>query len=245
MGIYEDAVNGTVQICVGDKEGIGNGSGFHLSSEKIVVTNSHVVQPYVERGDKIFARTADGESRELKLIGDEHEQPGPDYAVLEVTESWDTERSTFNAKVEDLNWGRPVIFSGFPLGLHDLLVHEAQVSGFTDDGFYLDGSVNVANSGGPCVDFTGSVIGIITYKGFHSPEKLDYLVDQWISLYQQAQNAPPLDIQGISFTDLARVMAESFDVLENLVRTNASTGIGGVTNIEPADEFVSEYLGED
>jgi hypothetical protein len=70
--------------------------------------------------------------------------------------------------------GRKILFAGFPHGIHDLLVHEAIISGSSSNhAFYIDGSVNGGNSGGPIVDFeTGNVIGIVTQRRFLGGDSL-------------------------------------------------------------------------
>ena len=63
--------------------------------------------------------------------------------------------------------GRQVLFGGFPHGLEELLVQHAGISGpaARDKGFYIDGSVNGGNSGGPIVDPRGGgVIGVVTQR---------------------------------------------------------------------------------
>jgi hypothetical protein len=49
--------------------------------------------------------------------------------------------------------GLDVIFAGFPHGIPDLMLQRAMVAGVESDvNFYLDGSVNEGNSGGPIVN---------------------------------------------------------------------------------------------
>lgn len=136
------------------------------------------------------------------------------------------------------------MFGGFPLGLENLLTHRARVSGYSDDGFFIDGAVNQANSGGPIVSWeSGRVLGVVTFKGFVSPEELQELVHYWMKLRQQAKQGGGISVGGINPAALAEVTAVSFDALENLIRTNASTGIGGAISISYINEIVdSENL---
>jgi hypothetical protein len=77
-----------------------------------------------------------------------------DFAVFQIRGCVPDERVALQPKLlPKLERGIDILFAGFPHGIHDLLVHRAAISAAIDDTrFYVDGSVNGGNSGGPIID---------------------------------------------------------------------------------------------
>lgn len=163
----EQVASATVQI-IADS---ARGSGFHFLRPEIIVTNHHVV----EDAGSVTALTERGEVMELEELSfsPAHEE---DYAIYRVSRGLQETRKALmpadNTSVPSR--GTPVLFSGFPHGLEDLLVQSASVAGpASEDIFYIDGSVNGGNSGGPVVDESGALRGIVTQRRFLGGDDLE------------------------------------------------------------------------
>ncbi|HEV3473751.1 MAG TPA: trypsin-like peptidase domain-containing protein, partial [Actinomycetota bacterium] len=148
----------------------GEGTGFVVRPEGIVVTNFHVV----EQGLNIRVVTAEGERLEARVIGGD---PEADLAVLEV-QTDDQLPAVALGSSEELRLGEPVVALGFALGLEggpSVTSGIVSALGRTiragDPNFgtrtyenliQTDAAINPGNSGGPLVDLSGRVVGINT-----------------------------------------------------------------------------------
>jgi serine protease Do len=150
----------------------GEGTGFVVRAEGIVVTNYHVV----ERGLNIRVVTADGRRLEARVIGGD---PQADLAVLQVEPEEDLPTVALGSS-DDLALGEPVVALGFALGLEggpsvtsgivsavgrtitaqDPSFREGERT--YEDLIQTDAAINPGNSGGPLVDLSGRVVGINT-----------------------------------------------------------------------------------
>ena len=139
----------------------GEGSGFVVDEEGLVVTNWHVVAG----AQSIQITTADGQSHPARLIGAD---PSTDIALLEV----DTDEPMEVARLgstEDLDPGTWVIAVGSPFGLEQsvtvgvISAKGRQIGlGPYDDFLQTDASINPGNSGGPLYNLDGEVVGVNT-----------------------------------------------------------------------------------
>jgi len=155
-GIIEDAVKSVVSI----KTDVAQGSGFIISEEGYVVTNTHVLN----RATYAKALTSDGNLRDASLIGYDAEM---DVAVLKISGSFD---SIEFGNSDDVRVGEKAIAIGNPLGL-SFSVSEGIVSALNREGpngkkvyIQIDVPLNPGNSGGPLVNKKGKVIGINNFK---------------------------------------------------------------------------------
>lgn len=148
MTVHQNVANATLRI----EYGPSRGSGFHFFAPNIVVTNQHVV-PNLQKGQGgVVGVTESGQRLNLTLI-ESSPATDHDFAVLKVQGAVPGGRHVLVPKVvSPFERGTPVLFGGFPHGIPHLLVQAAIVSGFVSDRvFYLDGSINGGNSGGPAV----------------------------------------------------------------------------------------------
>ena len=185
VAIYEKAAPGVVTVLSifggGDAEsilgggGAGQGSGFVVSEDGEIVTNSHVVtnggagngggrprpanQVYVEFSDRnrvpaeVVGFDADADLALIKV-----DPEGLDLHALPVSE-----RSEYAV-------GEPVAAIGSPFGRRQSLslgivsANDRSIQSLTqftiDNAIQTDASINPGNSGGPLIDAGGKVIGV-------------------------------------------------------------------------------------
>jgi len=218
--------------------GHSSGSGFSFRHASIVATNYHVIAPHQTAGIEVV--TEAGVRMVGQLVGHSPEHLH-DFALLRVQVNLPAGRSVLQPKKNpDTRRGVETLFAGFPHGIHDLLVHEAVVSGpAPPHGFYIDGSVNGGNSGGPIVEKTsGELIGLVTQRRFLGALQLGQLRQQVGALAQHCQGIAgqgSVAIMGVDFGAFAHMMSQSFLVIDQLLQANANSGIGIGFHIQHID----------
>ncbi|MDN3649846.1 serine protease [Reinekea marina] len=210
--------------------GVSSGSGFSYRNNNIVVTNHHVIEPNLLNNQPIAAITENGTQLRATLLS-HSDKTQYDFAILELEDPLPANRNVLqpNLTAEAVR-GSKLLFSGFPHGIHDLLVHEAIVSGpVQQHAFYIDGSVNGGNSGGPIVNSAGELLGIVTQRRFLGGQSLQTLGQQVAQLGDQCAgiaNRGSVQIMGIDFRQFANMIAQGLGAMSQVIEANANSGIG-------------------
>jgi len=147
----------------GNEKDAGGGSGFFISSEGFIVTNSHVVAEAV----KLEVRTPDGEVFLAELKGND---PSTDVAVIKVYgKNFPSVKFGDSSK---LRVGQLVVAIGNPYGFQYTVTAgvvsalgrsmRSYAGRLIDNVIQTDAALNPGNSGEPLINSKGEVVGINT-----------------------------------------------------------------------------------
>lgn len=141
----------------------GTGSGFLISSEGFIVTNSHVVNGAHE----LLVNLPDGTSHLAEVKGDD---PSTDIAVIRIYDH--NQPFARFGDSRKLNVGQLVIAIGNPMGFQYTVTAgvvsalgrsmRSYTGRLIESIIQTDAALNPGNSGGPLINSAGEVIGINT-----------------------------------------------------------------------------------
>lgn len=202
------------QIPRGDVPFRGQGSGFIVSTDGLILTNAHVVRDAKE----VTVKLSDRREFRAKVLGAD---PDTDIAVLRIDAKGLPTVRVGDPKV--LQVGDYVLAIGSPFGFEQSATQgivSAKGRSLPGDSYVpfiqTDAAVNPGNSGGPLFDAGGSVVGINAqiysqsggYQGlaFAIPIDVALKVKDQIVATGRAQHAR----LGVQVQDLSQGLAESF-----------------------------------
>jgi serine protease Do len=192
----------------------GEGSGFIVSADGIILTNAHVV----DDAQKVTVRLTDRREFEAKVIGSDAKS---DVAVLKI----DAHELPV-VKLGDprtLQVGEWVVAIGSPFGLENTVtagIVSAKGRSLPDDTYVpfiqTDVAVNPGNSGGPLFNLRGEVVGINSqiysrsggYQGLSFAIPIDVAMN--VGKQLQTQGHVTRGKLGVGIQDVDQALAESF-----------------------------------
>jgi serine protease Do len=192
----------------------GQGSGFIVSANGIILTNAHVIQDASE----VTVKLTDRREFRAKVLGAD---PKTDVAVLKI-EARDLPTVTLGS-TRNLRVGEWVLAIGSPFGFENTVtagVVSAKGRALPDDSFVpfiqTDVAVNPGNSGGPLFNTRGEVVGINSqiysrtggYQGlsFAIPMDIATQVKEQIVATGKARHAR----LGVAIQEVNQTFADSF-----------------------------------
>ena len=250
--VVQEVLPAVVNVVATSDGGEGEGSGFIVRDDGIIVTNYHVV----EGASSVKVLTSDEEPDEYDahVIGGDVQA---DLAILDVDAQG---LPTVPLGSSDgLRLGQQVVAIGYALGLEggpsvtagivsslsrEITVAdpncpiadcgESQERVYTDT-IQTDAAINPGNSGGPLVDLAGNVVGINS-AGANQAENVGFAIQVDSvkpTIFQAAENPEaPVAFMGISSTDVASPEVQ-FELDPSV---DAGALIVGVVPDGPADD---------
>lgn len=208
----------TIQATADKKQGLYFGTGIVLSSDGLIVTNTHII----EGCDQATVTLYDDTEYDAKLIGADSIS---DISVLKI-EASGLIPATF-ANSDNLRVGSDCVAIGNPVsskltgtmtnGIISAINRDITSNGHSMTLIQTNAAINEGNSGGPLLDMSGRVIGITNMKAMSSDST----------------------VEGIGFAIPSATVSE---VVSQLLSSGDITGrptIGII--VSPVSEEVSEY----
>src|SRR5581483_9891618 len=230
------------------RQEIGGGSGFLVSSDGLIVTNKHVVSD-TTADYTVF--TNDGQQHTAKVVA---RDPSNDVAIIKI-DGTGYPSLQFGSS-DQLRIGQTVLAIGNPLGEFQNTVSKGIVSGLSrsitagdltgtseelTNVIQTDAAINPGNSGGPLVDLNGNVVGVNVATvigsqniGFALPSKLVQSVAE--SVQKTGHIVRPYI--GVRYQPITPALQQQMSLPVNygaLVTHGQNPGDAGVIPGSPAD----------
>lgn len=192
----------------------GQGSGFIVSSDGVVLTNAHVV----DDADEVTVKLTDKREFKAKVVGIDKQT---DVAVLRIdARNLPTVRI---GRADNARVGEWVLAIGAPFGFENSVtagIVSAKSRALPDEGYVpfiqTDVAINPGNSGGPLLNTRGEVIGINSqiysrsggYQGlsFAIPIDVAMNVEQQLLTHGKVSRGR----LGVSIQEVDQALADSF-----------------------------------
>ena len=198
----------------GEQQVRGQGSGFIVRDDGIILTNAHVV----DGADEVIVRLSDKREFKAKVLGTDK---ATDVAVLRIdARSLPTVRIGNPAGVRVGEW---VLAIGSPYGFESSAtagIVSAKSRSLPDDNYVpfiqTDVAVNPGNSGGPLFNMSGEVIGINSqiYSRTGGYQGLSFAIPIDVAISVQDQILKHGKVQrgrlGVAIQEVNQSLAESF-----------------------------------
>jgi serine protease Do len=192
----------------------GQGSGFIVSSDGLILTNAHVVR----NAKRVTAKLSDRREFSAKVLGSD---PVTDVAVLKIEAKDLPAVSLGDSKT--LQVGDRVLAIGSPYGFEQTATQgivSAKGRSLPGDSYVpfiqTDAAVNPGNSGGPLFDAGGRVVGINAqiYSRSGGFQGLAFAIPIDVALHTKDQIVAHGHVDharlGVTLQDLSAPLAESF-----------------------------------
>jgi serine protease Do len=208
----------------------GEGSGFIVGSDGIILTNAHVVA----NADKVTVKLKDRREFEAKVLGQDE---ASDVAVIKIdAKDLPTVRLGEPGAVKVGEW---VVAIGAPFGFDNSVtagIVSALGRSLPQDSYVpfiqTDVAINPGNSGGPLFNLDGEVIGINSqiysrsggYEGVSFAIPIDVAMN--VSRQLQASGHVTRGRLGVGIQDVDQALAQSFglDVPRGALVSNVESG---------------------
>ncbi|MPM67269.1 hypothetical protein SDC9_114191 [bioreactor metagenome] len=208
----------------------GEGSGFIVSADGLVLTNAHVVKD----ADTVTVKLTDRREFRAKVLGAD---PKTDVAVLKIDA-----KNLPTVKMGDtqaLNVGDWVLAIGSPFGFENSVtagVVSAKGRSLPDDSavpfIQTDVAVNPGNSGGPLLNARGEVVGINSqiYSRTGGFEGLSFAIPIEVASHVEKQIVASGKVEhaklGVTVQEVNQTLADSFglDKPEGALVSNVEKG---------------------
>ncbi|MAS97365.1 MAG: serine protease [Kiritimatiellaceae bacterium] len=194
----------------------GQGSGFIISKEGYILTNSHVVN----KADRITVTLGDGRKFKATLVGAD---PKSEVALIQIDDATDLPVVELG-KSDDLAVGEWVLAAGNPFGLSQTVTAGIvsalgrDETGIAEYGDFIqtDAAINPGNSGGPLLDIHGKVVGIntaiVTRSGGYMGIGFAIPINQAVAIKEQliAHGYVSRSVMGVYIQNMDEELAASF-----------------------------------
>ena len=223
----------------------GEGSGFIVSSDGVILTNAHVV----DGAQEVTVKLTDRREFRAKVIGKDKQS---DIAVLRIEA-----KGLPVVKIGDpasARVGEPVLAIGSPFGFENSAsagIISAKSRTLPEDNYVpfiqTDVAVNPGNSGGPLFNVRGEVIGVNSQIYSHTGgyQGLSFAIPIDVATKVQSQLLLHGKVTrgrlGIMIQDVNQALADSFGLKQlkgALVSSVEKDSPAGRAGIEPADVIV-------